>query len=283
MIVPTLDVGASLRRCLASITRQNGVATETIVVDQASRDGTRDIALAAGAQVVSLPRPRFYGEFTPRARNVGARQARGQYLLHFDGDMELPPGALAACVRTAEREKHIAIVLHEEDAAEGYWARCKALERRCYKGTPSVEAARFVRSDVFWRVGGYDDELGGGGEDWDIHARYARSGSIGAVALPVVHHVGRLSVHRHLRKKFAYGRTAMPYLRKGGVSPIASGMWRAYARCWRLLAGDPAHGVGFLALRSAEVAALALGIAFERIVGTAEPSGGGDRGSRALQ
>jgi len=283
VIVPTLDVAGPLRRCLASIMRQSGVAIELIVVDQGSRDGTPPVALAAGAQVFSLARPRIYGEFTPKARNVGARHAAGEYLLHFDADMELPAGALADCVRASKREKHVAIVLHEVDAAEGYWACCKALERSCYRGSTELEAARFVRSDVFWRVGGYDEELGGSGEDWDIHRRYASVGSIGAVAVPVVHHLGHLNLRRHLRKKFAYGRTAWPYFRKGGVSSVASGMWRAYARCWRLLAGDPIHAVGFLALRVAEVAALTFGIAFERIAATLriEPAGTRKQDTRA--
>ena len=277
VVVPTLDVAGSLHRCLASIARQSDVATETIVVDQGSRDGTPDIALAAGAQVVSLPRPRIYSLSTPQARNAGARNAVGEYLLHLDADMELPAGALAACARASERGNHVAIVLHEEDAASGYWACCKALERTCYRGSSEVEGARFVRSDVFKRVGGYDEELGGFGEDWEIHRRYAGAGSIGAVPMPVVHHLGHLSLRRHLRKKFAYGRTAWPYLRKGGTSSVAVGMWRAYARCWRLLARDPGHAAGFFALRVAEIAALTLGIAFDRVAGTAVAQAPGRR------
>jgi glycosyltransferase involved in cell wall biosynthesis len=259
VVVPTLDSAVHLARCLDSVRRQEGVSVQMIVVDQESRDETRKIALAHGAQVVSAPRPAFYSPPTA-ARNLGAAQAAGEFLLHLDADMELPAGLLAASVRTCAQDDLVALVLHEADVTRGFWAACKALERACYRGAEGVEGARFVRADVFREVGGYDEGLGSG-EDWDIHARYRAIGAIGSAPLPVYHHLGRITLASQVRKKFSYGRTARQFLDKTPGAPIAGAMLRAYWSSRRTLLRRPVHVAGLLILRTAEVAALAAGMA----------------------
>jgi glycosyltransferase involved in cell wall biosynthesis len=258
VIVPTLDSQAHLPTCLASVRRQEGVRAEVIVVDQQSGDDTQKIARAHRAKVVTAPRTAFYSPPTA-ARNLGARHATGAYLLHLDADMELPPGVLASCVQTCLDRGFIALVLHEVDIASGFWANCKALERLCYRGVEEVEGARFVRADVFRSVGGYDEELGSG-EDWDIHARYRDAGPIGAAPQPLYHHLGRIEFASQLRKKFSYGRTARRFLRKAPGTPIAAAMIRAYWSSRRALLRRPSLALGLIVLRTAEGAALALGM-----------------------
>jgi glycosyltransferase involved in cell wall biosynthesis len=243
---------------LASIVRQEGVRAEVIVVDQQSADDTQKIARAHGARMVEAPRPAFYSPPTA-ARNLGARHATGAYLLHLDADMELPPGALASCVRTCVDGRFVALVLHEIDIAAGFWANCKALERLCYRGVEEVEGSRFVRADIFRSVRGYDEELGSG-EDWDIQARYRGVGAIGAGPQPVYHHLGRIEFMSQLRKKFSYGRTAKSYLRKAPGTPIAVAMIRAYWSSRRAILRRPLLALGLIVLRTAEAAALALGM-----------------------
>jgi glycosyltransferase involved in cell wall biosynthesis len=263
VIVPTLNSGPLLKRCLSSVGGQEGVYTEIVVVDQESHDETVDIARKAGANVVTLPRPPFYAP-PARSRNVGARLARGQFLLHLDADMELPPGTLAACVAMCQEGDYVALTLHEVDRGAGFWTACKALERRCYWGIDAVEGARFVRADAFWAAGGYDEGLGSG-EDWDVHRRYLAQGRVGESPAPLVHHLGRVTLTGQLKKKFAYGRSARPFLRKGSATGIGLGMSRAYWRSRRRLAEEPLHAAGFLVLRTAEALALALGIAVQEI------------------
>jgi glycosyltransferase involved in cell wall biosynthesis len=258
VIVPTLDSEPKLQRCLESVRRQEGVLAEVIVVDQQSRDASQEIARAQGARVVTAPRPGFYSPPTA-ARNLGARHATGVYLLHLDADMELAPGALSSCVRTCLERGFIALVVHEVDVADGFWANCKALERMCYLGVEEVEGARFVRSDIFRSVGGYDEDLGSG-EDWDIHARYRCAGPIGAAPQPLYHHLGRIDLASQLRKKFSYGRTARRFLRKAPGTPVAAAMIRAYWSSRRALLRRPFLALGLMVLRTAEAGALALGM-----------------------
>ncbi|HEY9127955.1 MAG TPA: glycosyltransferase [Acidobacteriaceae bacterium] len=88
---PTLSVviigrneGERLERCILSAQGIAGwKAMELLYVDSGSTDGSRERAAYLGATVLPLPP----GTFTAaRARNLGWRQARGEYVLFLDGD-----------------------------------------------------------------------------------------------------------------------------------------------------------------------------------------------------
>jgi glycosyltransferase involved in cell wall biosynthesis len=263
VIVPTRDSAVDLDQCLVSLRGDQGASFEVIVVDQESSDATRDIAAAAGAKVLVEPRPKLYAPPT-QSRNAGAAAASGEYLLHLDADMAIAPAMLSEAVHMCRNGGYSALTLEEIDVAHGFWAECKALERRTYRGSDLLEAARFVRADVFRDVGGYDESLGSG-EDWDVHARYAERGAIGRLPGAVYHYLGALAFADQVRKKFTYGRSAVRFLGKRDSSSFPSAMAAAYARSWRLYVRDPSHTLGFVALRFAEAVALASGVGVEWI------------------
>jgi glycosyltransferase involved in cell wall biosynthesis len=262
VVIPTRDSAADLGRCLPSIRAQTGVRAEAIVVDQESRDETPDVAASYGAAVITTPRSDVYTPPT-RSRNLGASRARGEYLLHLDADMTLSPNALAAAVASCRHDGYVALTLEEADVHWGFWAACKALERGAYRNT-KLEAARFVRADVFASVDGYDESLGSG-EDWDIHARYQTRGRIGRLPGAISHHLGTVSLRGQLRKKFSYGRSAAAFLATHESRDLSRAMLAAYARSWRSFARHPAHALGFVALRLGEAGALTAGHALEAL------------------
>lgn len=262
VVVPTRDSVELLRRCLASLgSAAQAVSIEAIVVDQESSDGTPEAAAAGGATVVETSRPSLYAPPT-RSRNLGAGAAQGEFLLHLDADMTLARGVLDVAVARCRDEGHVALTFGEVDVYDGFWAASKALERRAYHES-SLEGARFVRSAVFHEVGGYDESLGSG-EDWDIHVRYARHGTIGRVPDAVQHHLGSINYRSQLSKKFKYGQSASSFLAKHDSSEFSRSMLAAYARSWRSFARDPLHAAGFVALRAGEAAAVGAGVAVAR-------------------
>ena len=84
VVVPVLNGGADLARCLDAIGRQVvDVDVETVVVDSGSRDGSAEIARAHGARVHEIPASEFgHG----RTRNLGAELARGEILVFTSQD-----------------------------------------------------------------------------------------------------------------------------------------------------------------------------------------------------
>lgn len=87
VIIPAYNAAATLGACLESLRRQTLPAAEIIVVDDASRDRTADIARQHGAKVIVLPRNQGPGV----ARNVGAAAATGDVLAFTDSDCEPLP------------------------------------------------------------------------------------------------------------------------------------------------------------------------------------------------
>ena len=78
-VIPTLNEAETIATVIAELPRD--IIGETIVADSGSRDGTADIARAAGARVVSLAQ-RGYG----RACAAGAAAADCDVILFLDGD-----------------------------------------------------------------------------------------------------------------------------------------------------------------------------------------------------
>ncbi|MGH3191357.1 MAG: glycosyltransferase family 2 protein [Streptosporangiaceae bacterium] len=95
VVIPVHGVADYLDRCLDSVLAETGVPIEVIAVDDASPD--RSAAILAARHD---PRLRVIRTDTPQgpgqARELGAREATGEYVWFVDGDDELAPGALAA-------------------------------------------------------------------------------------------------------------------------------------------------------------------------------------------
>jgi glycosyltransferase involved in cell wall biosynthesis len=103
VIVPARNEEACLGACLASLTAQQGVPFEIIVVDDGSTDRTADIARSfTGVKLIEAgPLPEgWFGK--SNALNTAAHQARGEWLLFTDADTVHLPGSLARALEEAE-------------------------------------------------------------------------------------------------------------------------------------------------------------------------------------
>jgi len=257
VIVPTRDSARTLGACLESVRKQTWPDVEVIVVDARSTDATPDIARAHG-RLLTLDSERS------TARNAGAREARGAFVLFIDSDMVLDPRVVEDCVRLA-RAGSDAVVVPEVGVGEGFWSACRALEKACYVGDDDIEAARFTRRDLFLRVGGYDETLQVAGDDWDLHQRLVAAGARVARCPSVIRHdEGRLRLGHTARKKFYYGTTLRAYRRRHPAKARRQlrVLRPAFLRNWRLLARSPGRAAGLLVLKTVEFAAGGMGYAW---------------------
>jgi glycosyltransferase involved in cell wall biosynthesis len=85
VVIPCLNEAENIEACVAharEVLTAHGIPGEVIVADNASEDGSADLAAAAGARVVHEPR-RGYGS----AYLAGFEAAQGDYIVMADADM----------------------------------------------------------------------------------------------------------------------------------------------------------------------------------------------------
>ncbi|WP_378953200.1 glycosyltransferase [Pelosinus sp. sgz500959] len=87
----------NLTRCLSSIA---GAVDEVIIVDTGSTDQTKQVALRAGAIVIS----HLWQDDFSAARNASLEAASGDWILFLDADEALEPGTEHALRQAAEEE-----------------------------------------------------------------------------------------------------------------------------------------------------------------------------------
>jgi glycosyltransferase involved in cell wall biosynthesis len=103
VIVPAYNSAAYLRETLRSIEQQSYRDFEVIVVDDASRDGTLEVASSAGGVVRALRSERNLGP--AGARNLGLEHASGELVALLDADDTWLPGYLERQVSRLEAER----------------------------------------------------------------------------------------------------------------------------------------------------------------------------------
>jgi glycosyltransferase involved in cell wall biosynthesis len=255
VIVPTRNSGRTLEACLRSVRAQTYTLIEVVVCDNSSTDATRAIAerLADGTVVGGTERS--------AQRNYAASLATGAAFLFVDSDMILTAHVVAECVEAAT-EGADAVVIPEASFGHGFWARCKALERSCYVGDATIEAARFFTRMTFERAAGYDETLVAG-EDWDLHQRVVAGGAIVArTSAQIWHDEGRLRLSQLAAKKYRYGQTLGAYI--GKHPAVAKTQLRlirpAFVRHRSRLASHPLTTAGMIVMKASEAAAGAAGL-----------------------
>jgi len=264
IIIPTLNGGKMLKNCLESIAKQTYKNIELIGVDAKSKDDTAEV-LGKYGHVYSFQIQPNMAWGTPYQQNLGAEKAKGKYLYFVDADMVLPPEVINAYIQQMEVEKADSMVIPEISFGEGYWAKCKALERSCYLvGDPLIEAPRFHQKTAWDKVGGLDPKMGGY-YDQDIHMRLLEQGfKVTRSNTAILHDEGRLTLRKLMKKRFTYGKSMKFYLQKYGkntkIYTNQLTLFRpVYFKNWRKLIKDPVHLSGFAVMKTLEAAALFCG------------------------
>jgi len=207
-VVPTRNSARTIAACVLSLSTQTYPDVEVVVVDNESTDGTADRAMAAGADRVIVAGPERCAQ-----RNRGARESTGEIVVFIDSDMVMEPGLAAEIVAQFELNPELgALIIPEHSFGEGFWTKCRVLEKSLYVGNESVEAARAFRREVFDSVGGWNEDLTAA-EDWDLDDRIRAAGTkVGRVETFIWHDEGKLRLRGTFGKKRYYGQWIAAYL-----------------------------------------------------------------------
>lgn len=270
VIVPTRNSQNTIDACLKSIKNQNYEEVELIVVDNNSTDKTKEVARKYTKLVFNK------GPERSAQRNFGALKSRGKYVLFIDSDMELSRNVIKDCISLVESYKVSkvdkvlgGIIIPEESFGEGFWAKCKALERSFYVGVDWIEAARFFSKKVFIEFKGFDEELISG-EDWDLSQRVEAKYLILRIKSFIYHNEGRLTLFKLLSKKLYYGGKLNNYSYKKTNSEIFTkqlsiiSRYKLFFSNPKKLFANPILGIGMLSMKTCEFAIAGLGYFLRR-------------------
>jgi GT2 family glycosyltransferase len=248
VVVPTRGRAGYLEVTLDSLRSQDpAVAYELLVVDDGSSDGTRELLERRDVLFLRLEPARGLNA----ARNAGVEATRGELVAFVDDDVRTPPGWLRALVEGAER--------HPDADAFGGPIRARfegPVPRGCGREDPPLTtldlgpedrpaelvwgANMLVRRSALERVGPFDEEIGGGGdeEEWLERLRAAGGRVVYLAAAGLDHRrAGDDARLRSLmRGAYARGRAVRKWDARRGRAPGLGHELRVLAGCgWHTL------------------------------------------------
>jgi glycosyltransferase involved in cell wall biosynthesis len=282
IVVPTRNSAATLEDCLISLRRQSRRCA-VVVVDNFSTDATVAIAERHADAVISR------GPERSAQRNVGAEALSTPIIGFVDSDMILGRRVVEEVWRALD-DRTGAAIIPERTVGIGYWSRVRAFERSFYAGCDGAEAARFFTRPVFRSALGFDETLDAG-EDWDLTIRARQLTTVTRIHAVIDHQEGRVSYRRACAKKASYAAGIRAFGHKHGTGALLGALDRPYLRRpWKLAVPHPLLGLGVVALKVGEAAAVAAALASgaaspgarpdDRCSTTAPPTGTPQTGDR---
>jgi len=260
VVVVSFESRDTLAAALASVRAHAGLALETIVVDNASADGSADAARAVDPDALVIANQGNQG--FARACNQGWHAARAPLVLFLNPDAEVTPGAIPSLAELFESRAEVGAAgprTRSEDGSIqvstgpdlGLFAELR--QRRLVQGVARrdprslAEAERryareaeaawvsgsclAVRRAALEAVSGFDEGFFLYEEDADLCLRLRRAGwrVVFTPAADVRHRLGRSMSRAPRRARLEYHRSHLRYYRKhnGPVSRAALRAWLA--------------------------------------------------------
>lgn len=235
IVTPFFNTGAVFLETVQSVMQQSLQQWEWIIVNDGSYDPEALQILKSLRQ--SDPRIRIVDHMEnrglPAARNTGTREARSKYILYLDSDDLLEPTA-------AEKWRWFLESYPKYSFAGGYSTGFGTREYLWHSGFQNMERnleenqinhVVMVRKDVWQNVGGYDETMREGLEDWDYWIRCAAKGYWGGAIPEYLHWYRTRSNHmdrwkgldpNRLREKRDEFKHRYPNLWKGAFPKFSS-------------------------------------------------------------
>jgi N-acetylglucosaminyl-diphospho-decaprenol L-rhamnosyltransferase len=245
VVIVCFEAREPLLAALESLRRHGSVAIETVVVDNASTDGSADTVRDAHPGVTVIANGENVG--FARACNQGWRASRAPLVLFLNPDAEVMPGAIAALARVLEDRPEVGaagprtrsadgriqvstgrdlsplaewrqrrLVLGVERRDSGAIAKAEALHAREHEPDWVSGSCLAARRAALAAVGGFDESFFLYEEDADLCRRLRAAGwrVVFTPAAEVRHRRGHSMAKAGRRARFEYHRSHLVYYRR---------------------------------------------------------------------
>jgi glycosyltransferase involved in cell wall biosynthesis len=255
VIIPTLNSGKTLRKCISSIKNQSYSNIEIIIVDCGSDDDTILIAQEMDARVLSIKKASIAAQ-----TNVGIKTSNGSYVYRVDSDVVLDKHLVKEAVYKCEIEGYDGVcIFWLPDETISFWAKVRKMEKECYVGYPNyvggikydknVLGVRFFKRSVIEEVGYLDEVVPIAGEDYALYNKLAHTNFSFATITAREKHLGEpKKIQDIMRKQYYYGKTVKKLFKEtksNGVKQV-SPIRMPLVKNWLTFIQNPVLTIGFI-------------------------------------
>jgi glycosyltransferase involved in cell wall biosynthesis len=161
VIITVRNDSENLYKLLYSLKGLNDFKSETIVVDNFSKDNTEKICKLFNVKFY------HYGPERSAQRNFGIKKSKFNYILFLDADMIVTKKFILELFSIINKKDYDTGYLNEYILANGILEKIRNYERKLYDSTTN-NCPRLIRKEILKKVG-YFNELITGFEDWELN------------------------------------------------------------------------------------------------------------------
>ncbi len=217
IVIPTLNSEQHIEYCIKSLLNQTCKNLEIIVVDGGSNDKTLEVLLKyPNVKVIVARGGRSY------QKNLGAYNASGKYVYFIDSDFYLESIVVEKCITACEVMGYDAVAVNNIPYvnSKSIFSKATFWHRFYLSQCRGKIAARFIRKDVFLKLGGFNTTLYFG-EDLDLHRRIKNNGfKIGLVNVNEYHLGEPTNTKQYLKRYLYYSPNIIKYITQNKYEAI---------------------------------------------------------------
>jgi glycosyltransferase involved in cell wall biosynthesis len=188
VVIPCYNTHRYLGKTLQSVKGQSYQSIEVLVVDDGSTEPDTLLFLGQLGGEIRLLRQANKG--LPAARNAGIRETKGEFILPLDSDDWLEPTFVEKLVHGLRRDGQASFAfcyIQLEGEANGVLVKHFNFFEQLFLN--QLPYCLLYRKSVWKALGGYDETMRRGYEDWDFNIRLAAlGGGATVVAEPLFHY-----------------------------------------------------------------------------------------------
>jgi glycosyltransferase involved in cell wall biosynthesis len=178
IIVPCYNQAQYIDECLQSVLDQTYENWECIIVNDGSPDNTNEVVKK---WITKDSRFKYYSQENAgvsSARNLGVSKSIGEYILPLDGDDKISVNYISSAIEAFKKDDLLKVVYCKAEKFGdeiGEWNLPSFSLKSLALDNMIFSSAMFKRID-WQRVGGYDDKMLDGLEDWEFWIALLKNG-----------------------------------------------------------------------------------------------------------
>ena len=178
IIIPCYNDAQYIEQAVNSALNQTYANKEVIVIDDGSNFETKTVLKKLEPKITKLITQENKGQST--ARNVGIREAKGNYILVLDSDDFFEPTFCEKAIAVFLENNEVKIVtceanlLYNDGSIEVYKPKGGSISNFIYSN--GALGTSLYKKEDWQNCGGYDESMRKGFEDWEFFIRLLKNG-----------------------------------------------------------------------------------------------------------